>query len=284
VNQGILFQPSVTNRKEAMDSERLKLMCILAHPDDESLGMGGVLARYAAEGVETQVITATRGQRGWPGDPAENPGLEALGQVRAAELQAATGILEVRELVLLDYVDGDLDQESWPAAVEEIAGHLRRLRPQVVLTFDPFGAYGHPDHIAISQLASSAVVAAAGSAADSLPAHQVSKLYYMAEPAENWRQYERVFGPLVMLVNGHQRASVPWPDWAITTRIDAAAYRSQVWQAVACHRSQLPAYEKLLELASNGRGPLFTEYTFYRAFSLVNGGPEIERDLFAGLR
>ncbi len=71
----------------------LRLMCILAHPDDESLGTGGTLARYAAEGIETYVITATRGQRGWFGPPEENPGLAALGQLREAELRAAAQAL-----------------------------------------------------------------------------------------------------------------------------------------------------------------------------------------------
>ena len=67
-------------------TEQLKLMVVLAHPDDESLGMGGILARYAAEGVETYLITATRGERGWFGDPAEYPGPTALGQRREQEL------------------------------------------------------------------------------------------------------------------------------------------------------------------------------------------------------
>jgi len=74
--------------------DSLKLMCILAHPDDESLGTGGILARYGAEGVETYLITATRGERGWMGEEKDDPGLEALGQLRTAELEAATRILQ----------------------------------------------------------------------------------------------------------------------------------------------------------------------------------------------
>src|SRR5206468_7403749 len=88
--------------------ETLKLMCILAHPDDESLGTGGTLAKYAAEGIETYLITATRGERGWPGDPAENPGMEGLGKIREKELLGATQILGVRDVHFLDYIDGDL--------------------------------------------------------------------------------------------------------------------------------------------------------------------------------
>ena len=77
-------------------TETLKLMCILAHPDDESLGTGGILAKYAAEGVETYLITATRGERGWMGDEKDDPGPEALGQLRTQELQAAARALPER--------------------------------------------------------------------------------------------------------------------------------------------------------------------------------------------
>src|SRR5262249_20331306 len=131
------------------------------HPDDESLGVGATLARYAAEGVEVTLITATRGQRGWFGDPAENPGLDALGQVRESELRAAAAELGVRELVMLDYVDGEFDQADPEEVTCELVAHLRRVRPQVVVTFGPDGGYGHPDHIAISQLTSAAIVRAA---------------------------------------------------------------------------------------------------------------------------
>src|ERR1700730_16777376 len=86
-------------------TDKLRLMCVLAHPDDESLGMGGVLAKYAAEGVETYLVTATRGERGWQDDPADNPGLSVLGKLREAELRAAAGILGLREVCFLDYID-----------------------------------------------------------------------------------------------------------------------------------------------------------------------------------
>src|SRR5215471_13253843 len=90
------------------EHSNLRLMAILAHPDDESLGNGGALARYAAEGVDVTLVTATRGQVGWFGEPSENPGMQALGQLREAELRAAATELGIREVVLLDYVDGEL--------------------------------------------------------------------------------------------------------------------------------------------------------------------------------
>lgn len=89
--------------------EKLKLMAILAHPDDESLGAGGALAKYSAGGVETYLVCATRGERGWDGDDKGFPGLEAFGKVREAELHAAARVLGLHQVGFLDYVDGDLD-------------------------------------------------------------------------------------------------------------------------------------------------------------------------------
>ena len=90
--------------------EKLKLMCVLAHPDDESLGTGGTLAKYAAEGVETYLVTATRGERGRFGDGGERPAPDVVGRTREAELRAAAKELGVREVVVLGYPDGALDR------------------------------------------------------------------------------------------------------------------------------------------------------------------------------
>src|SRR3954451_6075548 len=125
-----------------------RLMCVLAHPDDESLGMGGALAKYAAEGGETYVVTATKGERGRSGSK-EPLTLEAVGHLRDAELQAAASVLGVREVSFLGYSDGALDRANPTEATGRIVAQLRRVKPQVVLTFAPDGAYGHPDHIAI---------------------------------------------------------------------------------------------------------------------------------------
>ena len=134
----------------------LSLMAVLAHPDDESLGIGGTLAKYAAEGVETSVVTATRGQsgryRGQRSGP-EHPGPEGLGRIREQELRAAAATLGVRHLTVLDYHDAALDRADPRRIVAEIAGRIRHLKPQVIITFPPDGAYGHPYHIAISQFA-----------------------------------------------------------------------------------------------------------------------------------
>jgi LmbE family N-acetylglucosaminyl deacetylase len=131
-------------------SEKLRLMCVLAHPDDETLGNGSTLAKYAAEDVEIHLVTATRGERGWNGDEKDFPGLEALGKIRETELRCAAQTLGIHRVYFLDYTDGELDQADPGEAVGKIAGHIREVKPHVVLTFGPEGAYGHPDHIAIS--------------------------------------------------------------------------------------------------------------------------------------
>ncbi len=114
----------------------LKLMAVLAHPDDESLGTGGSLAKYGSEGVETYVVTATRGERGRYHDGTESPGPEAMGRIREQELLDAADALGVEEVSFLDYMDGDLDRVDPNEAIGKIVQHLRRVRPQVVLTFD----------------------------------------------------------------------------------------------------------------------------------------------------
>src|SRR5512145_3092042 len=119
--------------------EALKLMCILAHPDDESLGVGGILAKYSSEGVVTSLICATRGERGWTGPQHANPGMNSLGKVRERELTQAARILGIHQAHVLDYTDGDLDQADPGVIVPQIASLIRQARPQVVVTFDPKG-------------------------------------------------------------------------------------------------------------------------------------------------
>lgn len=268
-------------------TDPLKLMCLLAHPDDESLGTGGVLAHYGAEGVETYVVTATRGQRGWRGVPTPDPGEEAYGRYRETELRAATAVLGVRELTLLDYVDGDLDLAD-PAEVQGLlARHLRRVRPQVVVTFGPDGAYGHPDHIAISQFAAGAIVLAADPQAavpGGLPAHRVSKFYYMLDTRNFIAAYGQLFSEPVMQVDGLERRSPGWPDWMVTTTLDTDAHWRTVARAIGCHASQLVGFEDFAAKLEQHHTIILGRPNFYRAFSLVTAGRQLETDLFAGLR
>src|SRR5829696_5716029 len=144
------------------------LVAVLAHPDDESLGVGGTLAKYASEGVEVFVVTATRGDggryQGHRSDDPHHPGAEALADIREGELRSAANVLGVRGVSLLGYRDQQLDRADPREAIGRIVGELRRIRPDVVITFGPDGAYGHPDHIAICQFTTAAVVAAADAA------------------------------------------------------------------------------------------------------------------------
>ncbi len=262
----------------------LRLMAVLAHPDDESLGCGGTLARYANEGVETFLVTATRGENGRLG-ASRSSSPEQLGKIREAELLAAARALAISEVRFLDYTDGALDGADPAEAAGKIAEHIRRVRPQVVLTFGPDGAYGHPDHIAISQLTAAAVVHAAypdGAAA--YPPHRVAKLYCMAWTATKWDAYQAALKKLVSTVDGCERQAVPWPDWAVTTAIDTAKYWPAVWRAVSCHKSQMSIYQNLESLPPEQHRAIWGTQEFYRVFSLVNGGRQVENDLFAGLR
>jgi len=277
----------------SVERQPLRLMAVLAHPDDESLGLGGVLARYAAEGVETTVVTATRGERGrfrGERDGPLHPGPEGLARIRETELRAAAKVLGVRAPILLGYPDGALDQADPREAVGRIAACMRTARPDVVLTFGPDGAYGHPDHIAISQLTGAAIVAAAdprtGSAGERIDAaaHAVSKLYYIAWPAVTWDAYQSAFKKLVSVVDGVERQCSPWPEWAITTAIDTRAHAETAWRAVACHDSQTAAYGRLKELSAEHQAAVWGRQTFYRVFSTVNGGHARETDLFEGMR
>jgi LmbE family N-acetylglucosaminyl deacetylase len=257
-----------------------RLLAVLAHPDDESLGVGGTLAKYAAEGLDVFLVTATRGDGGRfrglrPGDE-RHPGREALARVREAELRAAATALGVREVELFDYPDQQLDRAEPREAIGRIAGALKRLRPDVVVTFGPDGAYGHPDHIAISQFTTAAVVAAART-------HSVSKLYYLAWPASTWSAYQQAVQTLSSTVDGVERHATPWPEWAITTVIDTSEVWPVVWRAVSCHESQLAGYERLKDLPDEHHRSLWGSQSFYRAFSTVNGGRARERDLFEGV-
>lgn len=268
-------------------------MAVLAHPDDETLGTGGALAHYARQGVDVSVVTATRGEagrfRGIRAGAPGHPGPAALADLRAAELRAAAAVLGVCEVVGFEFEDGRLDRAEPRSVIAAIVEQLRRLRPDVVITFAPDGAYGHPDHIAISQFTAAAIVAAAGPAfaLDGVVAvgqpHAVSKLYYIAWTAAVWAAYQAAVQRLVSVVDGVERQATPWPDWAITTVIDTRHVAATVSQAVACHDSQVAGYATLMALPPAQQQALWESQSFYRAFSLVNGGRERETDLFEGL-
>jgi len=273
-------------------TREFKLLAVLAHPDDESLGFGGTLAKYAAEAVETYLVTATRGERGRFGSSATPAEPAEVGRVREAELRAAAAVLGIGEVSILGYPDGAVDQIDPAVAIGAIVRRIRLIRPQVVITFGPEGAYGHPDHIAISQFTTAAVVCAgdaAYQAGDGAPGgplapHRVSKLHYLAWRNDKWEAYQAALRKLISMVDGVPRQATPWPDWAVTTVIDTSAYWPVVWKAVCCHQTQMSIYKRLEELTAEQQRGLWGSQEFYRAYSAVNGGRKLESDLFEGLR
>ena len=176
-----------------------RLLVCFAHPDDEAFPVGGALAAHAARGVMVRLVTATLGEEG----EIRQPGLatrETLGAVRRAELDRSARVLGISQHAVLDYRDsgmaGSPANES-PLAfinapaeqvVERLVAEMRQFRPQVVLTFEPGGLYGHPDHIAICRHTTRAFHQAADPAAfphqlqKGLTAHQPARLFYSARP------------------------------------------------------------------------------------------------------
>ncbi len=194
--------------------EHRSLLVILAHPDDESFPIGGTLAKYAAAGTYVTLITATAGEHGIPGvAPAQ------AASMRHAELHAAAAALGIVEVRHLGYTDGAIDQ----APLDEVRRRLRAFivthRPDVVITFGPDGISGHPDHLAIHQLATEAFDAA------NLPN---ARLYYIA-PSEATQQGCGVPPPAVV-------ASGP------VASIDIGPFRAAKVRAMQCHVSQDPPF------------------------------------------
>lgn len=138
------------------------LLAVLAHPDDESFGMGGTLALYASRGADVYLVCATRGEVG-EADAEHMKGFNSVADMREAELRCAAGILGLKGVYFLGYRDsgmpGTADNNHPDSQVshslDEVAGravrYIRELKPEVVLTFDPIGGYRHPDHIHIQQ-------------------------------------------------------------------------------------------------------------------------------------
>ncbi len=170
------------------------LLSVLAHPDDESFGMGGTLAKYAAQGVDVHLICATRGEAGEV-DPEYLEGFSSIAELREQELSCAVEQLGIKPVHLLSYRDsgmtGSRDNENpralMNAPLEQVAGeiaeYIRKIKPQVVLTFDPIGGYRHPDHIFIHQAATRAFSLAGDADFKSeSPAFQPTRLFYHTIP------------------------------------------------------------------------------------------------------
>jgi LmbE family N-acetylglucosaminyl deacetylase len=277
-----------------MADRSLTLMAVHAHPDDEATGTGGVLARYAAEGITTVLVTCTDGGCGdgpdgvKPGAPEHDPA--AVAAMRRGELEASCAALKVTHLELLGYADSGM--MGWPTndapgsfwatpvseAADRLAALLRRYRPDVVVTYDENGFYGHPDHIQAHRVTMAAV------ALTGIPA----KVYWTTAPQSAMAAFGETLRELGVdwaeadVAGDGGPPKLGLPDVEITTWVDTRAFGGQKYDALAAHASQS---ENILFLRM-GR-ERFTELMGVETFLRVQdttGAQLPEDDLFAGLR
>ncbi|KUN82814.1 N-acetyl-1-D-myo-inositol-2-amino-2-deoxy-alpha-D-glucopyranoside deacetylase [Streptomyces bungoensis] len=273
-----------------------RLLLVHAHPDDESINNGATMARYAAEGAHVTLVTCTLGERG----EVIPPGLRhlsgaALGAHRRGELAAAARALGVTDVRLLGgagrYGDsgmmGGPDNDDpgcfWRADVDEAAGRLAEVilevRPQVLVTYDDNGGYGHPDHIQAHRVAMRAADLAAGRG------HRIAKVYWNRVPRSVAEAaFARLQDDLADLpfAKSGSVADVPGvvADERITTAVDGLAHAAAKAAAMRAHATQIEVAEPYFALSNELAQPLFTtEY-----YELVRGeGRPGESDLFAGI-
>jgi LmbE family N-acetylglucosaminyl deacetylase len=242
-----------------------RLMCVLAHPDDETFGPGGTIARYAREGVRVSVVIATSGQAGRAAGLASSP--EELGRLREQEARAAAKFLGVQTIHFFGYMDGKLSEADEAEVEEKVVRLLREERPDIVITFGPEGAGNeHPDHKRISQITTKAVCRADDPDAfpqqikAGLAPHLVMKFYYTSGRATPWREMTTAFMP-------------------ITTVIDISDLVDTKLDAFKLHSSQQQWTSRLKEwIEANSN----TE-AYHLASSIIGHPQDIETDLFAGI-
>src|SRR5207245_6229583 len=127
-----------------MDGQKGGLLLVMAHPDDESMGSGGLVLRHTRAGIPTYLICATYGEAGWTGKPA-GAKKEDLPEIRAKELEEAAAALAIDGVELWDYPDGGVSAADHPQISQRITEQIVKLRPRAVVGWGPDGGYGHPD-------------------------------------------------------------------------------------------------------------------------------------------
>ncbi len=277
-----------------------KLLVVLAHPDDESFGMGGTLALYASRGVDVRLVCATRGEMGEI-DPEYKETLRSAACLRTQELRCAVEQLGLSELYFLNYRDSGMpgaEANKHPKALaaqpveqvaREVAHLIRAVRPQVVLTFDPIGGYRHPDHIAIQRATVQAFdLAASPDFADpeGLPAFQADSLYFHTMN----KTFLKLSIAVMRLVGQNPRAvgrnkdidlvSLTEVEFPVHAKVNYRPVKDIRKAAAACHASQGGA-----ETQKGLRGLvdfLFAGYndTFMQAYPVPAAGQRVKRDLF----
>ncbi|TAK26361.1 MAG: hypothetical protein EPO26_00045 [Chloroflexota bacterium] len=283
-------------------AERRVLMVVHAHPDDESIGTGGILAHYSALGSRTVVVACTLGDCGEISDPAfATP--ENLADVRSAELASAANILGISRTVHLGYRDSGMDgrptnddpRSFHQAPLDEAAGRLVRLvreeRPDVIVTYDATGTYGHPDHIKAHRTTVAAFTAAGDWRAypDTGEPWSPSKLYFTGATRATFTRlaqamadagiespYGRGGGP--NLAERIERFAIP--DERVTTVVDISPYADMKRAALLAHRTQFGTQSVFARLPPAALRAIWATESFVR---VVGPGPRRERDLFEGL-
>ncbi|WDV54327.1 N-acetyl-1-D-myo-inositol-2-amino-2-deoxy-alpha-D-glucopyranoside deacetylase [Streptomyces coeruleorubidus] len=275
-----------------------RLLLVHAHPDDESINNGATMARYAAEGAHVTLVTCTLGERGEviPPELAHLTG-PALGQHRRRELGAAMAELGVRDFRLLGgagrYSDSgmmglpDNDDPAcfWQADVDEAAAHLveviREVRPQVLVTYDDNGGYGHPDHIQAHRVAMRAVELSAEAG------RPIPKVYWNRAPRSVVEQsFARLREDLPGLpfTKAADVDDVPGvvADEQITTAVDGTAHAAAKAAAMRAHATQITVSGPYFVLSNELAQPILTT-EYYELVRGERGSGERETDLFAGI-
>jgi LmbE family N-acetylglucosaminyl deacetylase len=264
--------------------------------------MGGTLARYAAAGEHVVVATATNGEVGEIHNHEDPDSIrDRLGEVRIAELEDAGRILGVSAIELLGYRESGMmgtDDNSrpdcfWQAdfmdAVGRLVAVIRRHQPEVVTCYDPYGGYGHPDHIQVHRIGTAAFFGAADFGrfplADGETAWQPSKLYWATWPRERSRHARQAMAAMGRIT---AEEAAQEPDHGareddITTKLDVREWFDQKWEAVLAHHTQIAADSWFRTLPEEVRREGFGIEAFMLAFSRVETSAATP-DLFAGLR
>ena len=282
----------------AEDPRGRSLLAIFAHPDDESFGAGGTLAKYASEGASVALVCATNGEIGEISDPSL-ASTESLGEVRIAELRCAADALGVGELVLLGYRDsgmaGTADNDR-PGAfakapadevVPRLVGVIRRLRPDVVVTFDPSGGYGHPDHVAVHNHTVKAFDAArdAGLYPEEGEPWQPSRLAYTVftrSMFDRFRAKLEEAGAEVGDLDGWEEIVELWADDDVQVTLDVSSTVAAKWNALRCHRTQFGSDNLFRRMPEEMARELMGRESFAVAWPGTSAGTRLA-GLFDGL-
>ncbi len=262
------------------DLRACSLLAVFAHPDDESLACGGLLAWCAHLGARVSVCCATGGELGAAAGlrSSSQPGPQQVRRARLRELGNAARILGVTNLVLLNYEDGMLPWIEADRLEADIRSTIRQVQPDVVVTFGEDGLYGHPDHIAIHER-TTAVVAAMG---DAGPA-----LYYVTLPAGHMREVVRHVA--VTLAKRGVRREPPHKILGIddadafgalaappTLVVEVGRFAARKLAAIKCHRTQLKD-DALAVVAARDAAHLLGTEQFHRAHVGSRADAFIER-------